>query len=383
MKKLLIAGALILMTLGIFVTPSQAEDVEGENPPIVDETPMEFDQDFYRARVINILETGSQDVNGQILPFQVVEIEIRDDPEQGKKLTIDHGKRFSLRDDQLVEQGETVVIRKVTSVSGEEYEILDHYRLPGIGVFALGVLLLVVLIGGKRGALALASLGVSYWLLVSWVAPQILAGTNPFLISLAGALVIATVTMYLTHGFRRETSIALGAVLVSVLVAALLANRAVDLASLFGFGSEEAYSFQFGPYANLDFRGILLAGMVLGALGVLDDVATAQTATVEELKAANPKLSFGELYQRGLTVGRVHIASLVNTLVLAYAGAAFPLFLALVIGQAQPFWVTVNSEFFGEEIIRSLVGTAALILSVPIATGLSAWFIAKNSTNAN
>lgn len=254
MQKLYIIGAMVLASLGLFAWSARAEDVSTENEAVPFEaTPMEFDQTFTRARVVKILESGSQEVNGQQLPFQTVEIEVRDQPERGKRLTIDHGKRFSLRDDQLVEQGETVVVRKVTSVNGEEYEIIDHYRLPGIGVFALGVLLLVVLIGGKRGALALASLGVSYWLLVSWVAPQILNGTNPFLISLAGALIIATLTMYLTHGFRRETSVALGSVLVSVIVAALLASRAVDLASLFGFGSEEAYSFQFGPYANLDF----------------------------------------------------------------------------------------------------------------------------------
>ena len=338
---------------------------------------------YLRAKVRAITAEGTRDVAGTALPYQVVEVELTSRSVAGQLVTIEHGTRFSLRADQLVRVGESVIVRQAVTAEGADYEILDHWRLPGIAWFAAGVALLVILIGGKRGALALGSLAITYWLLVAWVAPQILNGVNPLLMSLAASTLIATVTMYLTHGFRKETGVALGAILASVVVAVLLASRAVDLAHLFGFGSEEAYGFQFGPYADLDFRGILLAGMILGTLGVLDDVATAQTATVEEIAKANRQLGFSELYRRGLTVGRVHIASLVNTLVLAYAGASFPLFLALVVGQAQPFWVTMNSEFFGEEIVRSLVGSAALILSVPIATGVSAWYFAKKSVNAN
>lgn len=366
----LIALALV-MGLG---APVQAETTE--SAPVTSEA-------YLRAKVLSITAEGTRDVGGTELPYQVVEVELIGQSDPGALVTIEHGTRFSLRADQLVEVGEQVIVRQAVTAEGAEYEILDHWRLPGIAWFGAGVALLVMLIGGKRGALALGSLAITYWLLVAWVAPQILGGAQPLLVSLAAATVIATITMYVTHGFRRETGVALGAILVSVVVATLLASRAVDLAHLFGFGSEEAYGFQFGPYANLDFRGILLAGMILGTLGVLDDVATAQTATVEELAKANRQLGFGELYRRGLVVGRVHIASLVNTLVLAYAGASFPLFLALVVGQAQPFWVTINSEFFGEEIVRSLVGSAALILSVPIATAVSAWYFAKKSVNAN
>lgn len=345
------------------------------------ETPLNITQTYLRGRVTAILEAGEQTIADQTLPYQVVTVRIETGTEAGTELQIEHGRQFSLRNDQLVDVGERVVLLKTVSGEQTRYEILDTYRLPALGWLAAAVALLVLLIAGRRGALALAGLGVSLWLLIVWLAPQILHGASPFWLSLGGATVIAAVTMLLTHGFRRQTAVALGSTILSIIVATLLANRGVALGALFGFGSEEAYLFQFGPYAGLDFRGLLLAGMVFGALGVLDDVTTAQTATVDELARANKTLRPSELFERGMAVGRVHIASLVNTLALAYAGASFPLFLTLVIGTGQPLWVTANSEFLAEEIVRTLVGSAALLLAVPISTWVAARFLAHSPAN--
>jgi uncharacterized membrane protein len=118
----------------------------------------------------------------------------------------------------------------------------------------------------------------------------------------------------------------------------------------------------------------LLGGIIIGALGVLDDITTGQVAAVEEIHSANPKLPFKELYVRGISVGQEHIASLVNTLVLAYVGASFPLFLLLTINNEVPLWVRFNNEGIAEEVVRTLVGSTALIFAVPIATFLAAFF---------
>ncbi|MEK9181053.1 MAG: YibE/F family protein, partial [Patescibacteria group bacterium] len=131
---------------------------------------------------------------------------------------------------------------------------------------------------------------------------------------------------------------------------------------------------------NLDLRGLLLAGIIVGALGVLDDTTTVQAATVEELKQANPAFTFADLYRGGLSVGREHITSLVNTLVLAYLGSQLLIFILFYAGPNQPLWVTLNSEFIGEEIIRTLVGSATIILAVPITTLLAAWYFSRKQT---
>lgn len=151
---------------------------------------------------------------------------------------------------------------------------------------------------------------------------------------------------------------------------------AVDFAHLFGLGSEDAVNLSLGQFGNIDLRGLLLGAMVIGVLGILDDVTTAQTATVEELSKANHRLGMMELYRRGISVGQEHIASLVNTLVIAYAGAAFPIFI-FIHTATQPLWVILNNETMAEEIVRSLVGSATLILAVPISTLLAAWIYSK------
>ena len=123
-----------------------------------------------------------------------------------------------------------------------------------------------------------------------------------------------------------------------------------------------------------NLRGLLLGGIILGALGVLDDITTGQAAAVDELRRANPAFPVRELYRRGLSVGTEHITSLVNTLFLAYAGASLPLFILFTIYDEAPLWVTLNSEFIAEELVRTLVGSVALILAVPITTILASFF---------
>jgi uncharacterized membrane protein len=125
-------------------------------------------------------------------------------------------------------------------------------------------------------------------------------------------------------------------------------------------------------------RGLLLGGIILGALGVLDDITTAQAAAVDELHRANPSLDARELYRRGLSVGREHITALVNTLFLAYAGASLPLFILFTIYNEVPVWVALNSEFVAEEVVRTLVGSMALILAVPITTAAAATIVSRS-----
>ena len=130
---------------------------------------------------------------------------------------------------------------------------------------------------------------------------------------------------------------------------------------------------------SIDVRGLLLGGILIGVLGVLDDITTAQAAAIEEISLANDKLGFRELYRRGISIGKEHIASLVNTLVLAYVGASFPVVLLYMLHKNIPMWLLLNSNFIAEEIIRTVVGSTALVLAVPLTTVMSAYFFSQKS----
>jgi uncharacterized membrane protein len=137
---------------------------------------------------------------------------------------------------------------------------------------------------------------------------------------------------------------------------------------------------QFGQLQQVNLRGLLLGGIIIGCLGVLDDITTAQTAAIDEIGKANPKMTFKELHRAGISVGREHIASLINTLALAYVGASLPLLLLFTVQEESPFWVVLNSEFLAEEIIRTLVGSSTLLFAVPITTWLAAYFFRNDRT---
>lgn len=280
-----------------------------------------------------------------------------------------------------MKEGKTVVIEEMYRVDGSTlYLIGDDYRVNSLWiVFGIFVLLLVIF-AGLRGITSLIGLIFSILILACFTIPQIVAGQNPLLISIISAFAIALISIYLSHGFKQRTTIAVISTCITITIAIGMAYLFTSMTKLTGMGSEEAFQLSvWGPLSSIDFRGLLLGGIIIGALGVLDDVTTAQSATIDELSKANKSLSYKELYKRGLSVGREHITSLVNTLALAYVGVSLPLLL-IFIANPRPLWVIINSQMISEEIIRTLVGSIALVLAVPITTVMAAyWFSAKDT----
>lgn len=308
-----------------------------------------------------------------------VRLKITNGDEKGKIIQVRQGDVVSLREDQYAVEGEDVVITRASNGETSEYEILDKYRLPGVLLIALLFFAAVIGFGRKRGVTSLAGLTFTIVILIFGIIPGIVAGWNPFLVSLAGAMLIAMISLYLSHGFSRRTTIALISTIITLFISAVLSIIFVELTKLSGSGSEEAFFLQLGA-GTINLKGLLLGGIIIGALGVLDDITTAQTAAVEEIHNADKKVSLKELYLRGISVGKEHIASLVNTLVLAYAGASFPLLILFTMDNIEPLWVTLNHEFMVEEIVRTLVGSTALIFAVPITTWLAARAFTKPQT---
>jgi uncharacterized membrane protein len=371
----IIALMLLIISLGAGPAAARAQPAPTRSPQSPPLQASDVPDEFYRGRVIEIESEQEQGLGGVSQLTQVVRLRVTTGPESGSEITALYALPTEHRGQRL-HTGDRVVLIRTFDAGGRSYEIVDRDRVAPLIVIALLFAGAAIAFSRVRGLTSLVGLAVSLLVLAKMVAPRILAGGNPLAASLLGACVIAVASIYLAHGFSRRTSVALVGTIITLAIAAGLAIAFVGLTGLQGTGSEEAVFLQAGYLERVNLRGLLLGGIILGALGVLDDVTTAQAAAVEEISRANAALSPRELYRRGLSVGQEHITALVNTLVLAYAGASLPLFLLFTLNTDQPLWVTINSEFVAEEIVRTLVGSLALILAVPITTLLAARLLA-------
>lgn len=356
--------------LFFFLSPSIA--FAQESPP---------PEEFYKAEITKIVSEGETFIEeGKTEPYQTVQVKILDGKEKGKEVTLDHGKMTTISEEQKVSVGEKVVLLKLPTPNGSTYQIIDRYRLPTLLPILFFFFVLVLVLSRWKGLGSIAGLAVSLCVIIFFIVPQILAGRDPLFISIVGSLFIMTVTIYLAHGFSRKTHVALFATFLSLLLTGFLSYLFVDFAHLTGLGNDDATSLRFGQTENINFQGLLLGGIIIGALGVLDDITTSLSAVIEELKKANPAYTFKHLIRSGFRIGSEHISSLVNTLVLAYAGAGLPLFLFLILNPlGHPLWVILNSEIIVEEIIRTLTGSIGLVLAVPITTLLASWVVTRHN----
>lgn len=268
-----------------------------------------------------------------------------------------------------VAEGDDVVLIKTTSPDGEAYAIVDHQRGSQLWILAAAFALALLAFGRWRGLTALAGLAVTFALLLLFVVPAILAGEPPLLVAIVGSAAIVLAVLYLTHGFALATTVAVLGTLVSLVLTGLLSAAAVTALHLTGFTDD--ISTSVGTQHGVNMEGLLLAGIVIGSLGVLDDVTVTQAATVTELARANPAYGVRHLYRAGSRVGRSHIASVVNTIILAYAGSSLPL-LILIIANNDSLGRVVTDQIIAQEIVRSVVATLGLIAAVPVTTALAA-----------
>lgn len=330
---------------------------------------------YYRGEVVAVEEQEEQDMGAYQATIEEVTVRITSGAEKDKEIIIERGVSAELGESQRVKPGDSVIVVKQEAGGEAEYYIADFYRLPALGVLAAIFLGFVLFFGRTRGITSVLGLICTLIILGGYAIPRIIEGGDPLRVSLIAAIGITVISLYLAHGFNKRTSLALVSTLLTLGISVGVALLSVWGSKLFGLGSEDAYSLQLGPLSGIDLQGLLLGGIIIGALGVLDDITTGQTAAVYEIKQANPSLGFQELYKRGLSVGREHIASLVNTLALAYVGVSLPLFLVFAINQNLPLWVLLNTEFIAEEVVRTLVGSITLVLGVPIATFFAAYFL--------
>jgi len=284
--------------------------------------------------------------------------------EPADRLELDVGDQIRLAENRLPEGAQ------LGGVAVERYSLADFERRLPLLWLALVFGALVVALGRWQGARALVGLGASLAIVVGFVAPAILDGNSPPGVAFVGSLAIMLVTLVVTHGLGAKTLASTLGTASALALTLGLGTLFIDLAHLTGFSSDEALYLRVAA-GDISIQGLLLAGMVIGALGVLDDLTVTQSSIVLALRRADPTLGFTDLFRSAVGVGQDHIAATVNTLVLAYAGAALPVLLIFSLGDAS-FGDAINSEAVAAEVVATLVGSIGLIAAVPITTGLAA-----------
>ncbi len=332
------------------------------------------EETFYRGRVTEVGEKRIVEVYEGYREERItftVEIFGKDD-----LIYTEHSISEGLEQGREFKEGDRVVVVGYQEDGEEEsFHIYDYDRSRGLVLVALIFMAIIFYFGRVRGVGSLFGLGFSILILFYYIIPGIVKGGNPAIVTIVGSVLIASVSLFLSHGFNKRTPIIWLSTVTTLVLSVFLSSLFIEVTHLFGMGSESSLSFQIGEYSYINLKGLLLAGIVISVLGILDDVTATQTAVIWELKKSNPKLGFKELYKRSLSVGREHIASLVSTLALVYAGASLPLFILIKGVEYVPWWAKINSEPIAEEIIRTVIGSSALILAVPIASLFASYFI--------
>ncbi len=277
--------------------------------------------------------------------------------------------------DPPVHIGDKIRVADAPPVPGYDAENVSFYTLVDyqrggalIALFAVFALLVIAL-SRLRGAFSLVGLGISLAVILVFIVPGILNGKPPVLTAVVGSLAIMFTTILLAHGRGPKSIGALLGTTASLLLTALIAAFFTHLSRLTGLAGEEAFALRLAD-PSVSLQGLLIAGMVIGALGVLDDVTISQSSIVLALRAANPELGYRELFARAMHVGRDHVSATVNTLVLAYAGSSLPVLLIFASG-ALSLGAAVNLELVSEQVVATLVGSIGLIAAVPLTTAVA------------
>jgi uncharacterized membrane protein len=334
-----------------------------------------------RARVVRVVEEGVIETGfGDGQPYQRLLLEVLSGSMAGQEVVVEEGTLNVVGQERLFRPDDQVYLERAIGPQQERLYITDYVRTGSLLWMAALFVGLVALVGRGKGVRALLGTLFSLVVILAFILPQIKAGRDPVSVSVVGSVMLLAVSTYLVYGWNPKAHAALAGMTLSLALTALLAWLFVGWNHLSGFGTEEsAYLLmELGPEVSL--RGVVLGGIIIGSLGVLDDVCISQASAVFELVNANRELGWRELFVRSLNIGRDHIAAMVNTLFLAYAGASLSLVMVFSIYQ-EPVWRRISREPIAEEIVRTLAGSMGLVLAVPltslIASLLAQWMVQR------
>jgi len=327
-----------------------------------------------RAEVTQILNEGQVDLGGHTQKYQVVRVNVLEGQYAGIPMQIDYGKSQIRSDDYDLAVGEKIIV----SISKTPANVVNAYFIDFIRttpILWLTVLFAtaIIIISRWKGVGALLSMLFSLYVIIDYIIPHILMGEDPLRVSIIGSAILLAVTLYLTYGWTLKTHSSVISMVLVLLLTGALSALFVVFAKLNGTGDENVMYLIQAMKTPINLRGLLLGGMIIGALGVLDDLVTTQASAVFELYHANPNFGFRALYNSAMRIGQDHVAATVNTLVLAYAGASLPMLLVFSLARGD-FGYLINFSFIAEEVVRTLVGSLGLIAAVPLTTVIAILF---------
>jgi len=330
--------------------------------------------DTVRAEVTQIIEEGQIDMGGHNQTYQIARVNILSGEYAGIPMEIDYGKRQIRSDDYLFSVGDRIMV----SISKTPDNVVNAYfvdfvRTTPILWLTISFAASIILISRWKGIRALLSMAFSLYVIIGYIIPHILIGEDPLRVSIIGSVILLAVTLYLTYGWTLKTHAAVLSMVLVLLLTGALSWLFVIFARLNGSGDENVMFLMQLMETPINLRGLLLGGMIIGALGVLDDLVTTQASAVFELHHANPEFGFSGLYNSAMRIGQDHVAATVNTLVLAYAGASLPMLLMFSLARGD-YGYLINFSFIAEEVVRTLVGSLGLIAAVPLTTAIAIFF---------
>lgn len=350
------------------------------NQPEVEQTQIGYNSGTAVAEVTSIVEQGEVTLGEVTQPYQLAAVTIQEGDYAGQTFVIEYGTRQIRNEMILLAPGDKILVTVSSIPSGEvSAQFTDFYRRDSL-LLLLGIFVVTsVVISGWKGVRSLLGILLSLAVIVLIILPGIQQGKDPLSISIFGAFLFMAFSLYLIYGWTVKTHAAVLGSLVALAITGFLAYIFVNHARLTGYGDENMFFISQLTGNTLNTRSLLLAGVLIGTLGVLDDLVISQASAVFELFRNNPEQDFRTLFRSAMTIGQDHIAATVNTLVLAYAGASLPMLLLFSFRNVD-FGMAVNLEFIAEEIVRTMVGSLGLFAAVPITTALSA-AIAVNYRN--
>lgn len=341
----------------------------------------EVHQDFQetiKAEVIEIISEEEREVIGTdvMRTVQTVRIELEGGERAGERDIIE-------TETVTLEPGDDIFVMRTVTINGDEYLIYsDFERRPVLLMLVFLFVALLLVLSRWHGVRALLSLCASVGAILFLLVPALLAGYDPALTTIAVAAVVMAFVLFGTHGINPCTTIAFGGMFSAVVVTGIIAFLSVYFMHFTGLSDDAAVYLNFATDGSIDMTGLLLGAIIIGILGVLDDVSITQASVVQELKAANPNFTAKDLYKRAIKVGRDHIGSLVNTLALAYAGVSLPLIL-LYAKTESDLMLALNHEVVSVELVRIIVGSIGLVMAVPATTFIAAWYFQNRTIDVH
>jgi uncharacterized membrane protein len=332
-----------------------------------------FGSETVPAQIVQIIDQGTVNLGGIVQSYQDLSVMILSGQNKGLLANVSYGKDQILPEGLLFHPGDQIMVEVSSSLNSDNVVVnyADVIRTRPILILLAVFVLALISVARWKGVRSLLALAFSFVVVIGYIIPHIIHGEDPVRVSIIGSMIILVLTLYLTYGWNVKTHAAVIGILLVLLLTGLLAWAAVKIALLTGGGSEEALYLVQVPGIKIDLHGLLLGGIIIGALGVLDDLIITQASAVFELLEANAQLGFRQLYRSAYRIGQDHVASTVNTLVMAYTGVALPLLLLFAVERGN-YTQLISVASVAEEIVRTLVGSLGLVAAVPVSTLIAA-----------